>query len=171
MPFDDTSIRSEIDIPPKIVKNTLAAIGITPVPREVAAAHKAKMLAAFAAESEYNAHLVWSDVARWATTARRRYSRKSLPARLMQQGIDYWTNDPSAAPQEIIDIAKIVRKEISGAEFAIEWFYIDPILNVYYTGHDGVHHNDCLGIWLNGQTVEIATVGKMRKKWLRWLLG
>jgi hypothetical protein len=48
-------------------------------------------------------------------------------------------------------LAERVAREIRDAEFEMEWFYTDPVLNVIYSGQKA-----CLGIWDNGRVVAIA---------------
>jgi hypothetical protein len=67
-----------------------------------------------------------------------------------------------------------VAREIEDAEFELEWFYTDPVLNVIFAGQRA-----CLGIWDNGRVVAITghegcapVVSLLRsgeELWRRWL--
>ena len=162
MPFDTAAYKPEIDFP-AITGNTLAAIGISPVPREVAENHKTKVIQQFRAEGQESAHLVNSGLALWLTRqlaidddgnvfhepdfrAIRRQLTPGWP----------WTSTRRGAPAEIVQVAETVHHGIEQAKFSLEFFYTDPILNVTYTDTNNRVHHDCLGIWDQGKVVAIA---------------
>lgn len=165
MPFDDMSIRTEpaeaiIEQP---IGNTLQAIGIQPVPRTVAEAHKTQMMADFAAKGNYQAILVRARRAYWVTRQFGEATNVEL-RRLLASPTISSSPDRSAAPKQIVDVAEKVNTGIKDAVFAVEYFYDDPILNVSYRDANNVFHNDCLGIWDRGNVVAIADVSQHQSK-------
>jgi hypothetical protein len=152
MPFDGTQDQA---VP---VKRSLAWLGIEPVQRSVAERHKDKMLNEFVAKGAYEAMMVKRGQAHWQTCrivsfAEFKYIEQQLLCPMYAA-----TPDVSGAPKALIDLARTVHKSIPKAEFSIEYFYDDPILNVDYQDAEGQKHHECLGIWNEGELVEIATV-------------
>jgi hypothetical protein len=179
MPFDSISTFAE-SVPSAIKStpgNTLAAIGIQPVPDDVVTAHKRQMVDAFRAKSRYNADLVDSGRAFWEerTLLQLRYGDCAQHSR----NFEYLANQLRAAPgilmtpdtrpppRAIIDIARTVHGAITGAAFSIEYFYDDPILIVRYADTCGESHRACLGIWNQGKVVAIAAQPPRADWWSR----
>lgn len=149
MPFDSISPADSATV---IVGNSLSAIGIVPVAREVAEAHKEKMLKWFSGLSRDNADLVRARSARWKLVG---FQTATMLANIPS---DIPHLEISPPPADIQDIAGRVEREIEGAEFSVEYFNKDPILNVTYRDARGAPHHECLGVWDGANTIAIATV-------------
>lgn len=145
MPFDNPSATVP-DVAPNPVQNTLAAIGLHPVPREEAERYKKQVLVQFTSQNERRKMMVEYGMAAWRTIA------LAHP-----KYIDHCVDGAPSVPVEITDLAKSVRREIKGATFQVEYFDRDPILNVDYVDAAGHRHHDCLAIWDNGHVVAIAS--------------
>jgi hypothetical protein len=158
MPFDNSPNPILLDVPitPKI-KNTLAALGLQPVPREQAEQHKADMLAGYAATSENQRKQVRYGTVYWQTAKINNLASLARPP-------DYSSVDRRGAPSEVIDLAKTVQRGLQNAQFQLEYFYTDPILNVIYMDATGVKHRDCLAIWDKGKVLAIAN-GEIKPRW------
>jgi hypothetical protein len=141
------------------VKNTLQALGVQPVPRELAEDHKRKMLNAYAARGMREADMVATGRAYWCVSRPVRNPQfRVIEKLLLTRSVASMTPDRSAAPQPIIDVANVVHNRVKDATFSVEYLYDDPILNVAYHDASGQIHNDCLGIWDNGNVIAVAAV-------------
>jgi hypothetical protein len=60
------------------------------------------------------------------------------------------------APWELVELAKLVEREIPDAEFRVEFFGYDPILRVMYRNGERLDEA-CLGIWEGSTIKAIAT--------------
>ena len=69
-----------------------------------------------------------------------------------------FSDDYSAAPSEIVNLAGRVDREVQGATFELDYFDTDPVLNVVYP-FDGKRHKACLGIWDHAKVIAIAIAG------------
>jgi hypothetical protein len=141
MPFDATTLPLSNEIADRLV-----AIGITPVPLAVVHEYKRKVIVDFSA-SVRGRDLVLNGTAIWRTL------RMYRDLKILERPRKYlgMTNDVSAAPKPIINLAHRVSREIGDAEFELEWFDTDPVLNVICGGRKA-----CLGIWDHGRIVAIA---------------
>jgi hypothetical protein len=165
MPFDATGIALSSHL-----IDHLIAIGVAPVPLSVVDTHKRAVVEEFSA-SMHGRSLVRNGAATWrALHLYRELEILECPRKHLGM-----TNDVSAAPREIIELADRVARKIENAEFELEWFYTDPVLNVICTGQRA-----CLGIWDNGRVVAIAghdgcapvvslSPAPPRAFWRRWL--
>lgn len=174
MPFD--SMWTEKPLVAETVGNTLAAVGITPVPRHLADRHKKKVMELYRRESLSKDRLVQAGIARWATLplmmtdrGTQLYPRSFTPIRrrLGEPVAIRMTPDRSIAPSAIIQVARKVHQQIEKPAFSVEYFYDDPILNVTYYDTVGKKHHDCLGIWDDGKVIAIATLPPPRTGWMR----
>lgn len=188
MPFDNTSSQIPLDHP---VSNTLAALGIQPVPRAVAEAHMASVTEQFRKRGSHHADLVEKGYARWAARwitinnnhhiygnlSSDRYNIisyvpdfKKIRKQLLRSGGGLMsTPDGSAAPSAIIKVAAKVHRAIAGAKFSVAFFADDPILNVTYLDQNGELHHDCLGIWDHGKVIAIAVLPE--RSWITQLFN
>jgi hypothetical protein len=121
-------------------------MGIIPVPSDVVAAHKRRVIEDFS-RTFYGRDLVRRGTAVWRTLHLYR-ALEVLRAPRQHLGM---TDDVSAAPREIVQLAGDVAERVRDAEFELEWFYTDPVLNVV-SGRDKA----CLGVWDHGWTIAIA---------------
>jgi hypothetical protein len=164
MPFDATTLPLSNQITDRLV-----AIGIVPVPLTEVEEHKRKVIMNFST-SMRGRGLVRTGVAIWRTLHLYR-NLEILECPRKHVGM---TDDVSAAPRPIIQLAERVSREMRDAEFELEWFYTDPIVNVVCSGHRA-----CLGIWDNGRVVAIADhdgyvppvtiADRSASFWRRWL--
>jgi hypothetical protein len=141
MPFDATvlSVSNEL-------ADRLRLIGIREVHLNVVNEHKARVIRDFS-RSLRGRGLVRSGAAAWRTLHMyRNLDILECPRREIGPTIDV-----SPAPAPINDLARRVSRELADAEFELEWFYTDPVLNVYCGGQKA-----CLGIWDDGRIVAIA---------------
>jgi hypothetical protein len=169
MPFDDTSPRTE----PKVVAvgNTLASLGITPVPRDIAENHKKTMLSDYASWGHEEALKVSNGTAHWRTIYLSRTPIAKLQSSINVTLSSRYTTDQTRVPDGIASLARQVGNSIENAEFSVEYFDVDPILNVCYTDNLGRRHFDCLGIWDQGKIVAIASGGYTTEPRSKFLLA
>jgi hypothetical protein len=185
MPFDSmyhgTWVQSDLTVTSPLVWNTLAAIGIIPVPMADVDRHKAQVTACYRALSLHHAQMVADGRARWQT-----HWIKSIgafdpdevdypPFAIIRKRLAKWpdhfqTPDQSPAPRAIIKVAERVHEKITGASFGVAYFYNDPILLVNYTDANRCQHTECLGIWDNGKVVALAVMPP-RRSWLKRLFS
>ena len=155
MPLDDTSRTTEPEIAP--IDNTLASLGLTPVSREVVERHKRHMTREYALKGRSEAYRVASGLARWKTISFEMIPSNDL-AKAIHTGLSrVWTEDHSRVPDAIVKVARRVDRGIENAEFSVQYFDVDPILDVCYTDRSGHRHLDCLGIWDQGKIIAIAS--------------
>jgi hypothetical protein len=141
MPLDATDFSL-----PNLLAERLSAMGINPVPSSVVDEYKDKVIRNFST-SMRGRSLVRNGAAAWrALHVYGNFEVLELPRKHIGPTIDI-----SAAPQAIIQLARRVSRELSDAEFELEWFYTDPILNVVSGGSKA-----CLGIWDSGRIMAIA---------------
>jgi hypothetical protein len=159
MPFDNSPNPVLLDEPmAPVAKNTLAALGLHPIAREEAELHKAKMIADFVAKNSHNRYMVQNHIAFW-----REIEVTNLEKTLSRPPV-YSSVENRGAPAEVIELARSVRQNLPEAEFQMEYFYTDPILNVTYNDAAGVKHRDCLAIWDKGEVIALAS-GEIKTRW------
>ena len=145
MPLDSTTMeKAATRSPPLTLESVLAKAGITPVPLDVLAKHKADILAKYA-------HRVHQG-ARWMT----RMGHDSL------MFIDHYTSPAPAAVSTTLRDAE-VRLIEQGVNVEREggWFYPDPYIGLRLTtkhGRDLGHV--CLAIWNGKVVLHQATLGE-----------
>lgn len=61
------------------------------------------------------------------------------------------SSDRTPPPKELVDLATMVEKNLPDAQFSVEYFDTDPVLNVHYG-----ETYACLGIWDKGEIIAIA---------------
>ena len=128
-PFTDARVADEID--------ELAALGITPVPRKIVDAHKAKMLNLYK-----RVHARWNEY----PLLRDRIETSLARLDIALGRLDKRSHLVGSAPASVIAIAKLVRDTVPDAEFEVGVFYNDPYLKVTY----GEQHKEAyLGVWLD----------------------
>lgn len=164
MPLDATGSITEVTshavaVTPNI--DPLAELQIVPVAKTVYLNHKKKISRMYSGQ--------FYPSARWETVQLR---RPYLRQQLAKLPIGSMAHDRSAAPEPVIRLAERVARHIKSAEFAVEYFYTDPILNVTYQ-HAGRVQVACLGIWDKGDIVAIADEVRPRKqslfaRWFGW---
>ena len=141
MPFDATTISLSDDL-----TDRLTAMHIEPVPLHVVNEHKDRTIKEFC-RTMRGRGLVRSGAAAWRTLHMyRNLEILKIPRRHIGPTLDI-----SAAPRPIVDLAERVAYDIRNAEFELEWFYTDPVLNVVWGGQRA-----CLGVWDGGRIVAIA---------------
>jgi len=153
MPFDSTTFETD----------ALGRLGIIPIAPEIAAKHRREVLRAYC--ERYRDHeSVLTGAVRWKVHA---VMSGTLRSTLLnpRRAFAHYSTDRSRAPSELVKLADYVERNIEHARFEIEYFYNDPILNVYY--QDTVA---CLGIWDQGRLVHIAKhpLGKT-PRWYRYV--
>ena len=141
MPFDATDLALSTSL-----LDRLTAVGIRPVPSDVVHEHKQHVIRDFSTSMRGRA-LVRSGAATWRTL----HIYRALEILARPRKHTGPTIDISAAPRAIIKLAERVSIEMSDAEFELDWFYTDPVLNVVGSGQRA-----CLGIWDSGRIVAIA---------------
>jgi hypothetical protein len=145
MPFDSLVRDTVID--------PLTRLGITPIPQETVSAYKK------AYKQEWlRTHPGFRgiDTVRWRTARRKSRAMASVASFLINPLEKSWNaDDRTGAPKELIDLAEVVRSEIPDADFSVEFFSTDPILQVEYAC-DGQRVKACLGIWEAGKIKMIA---------------
>jgi len=141
MPFDSAHASTAARL-----ADRLSAMGIQPVSSDVVTEHKNKVIRDFST-SMRGRSLVRNGAAVWQVLhIYRDIQALERPSRHLGPTIDI-----SAAPQPIIQLARRISRELKEAEFEIEWFYTDPVVNVVCGGQRA-----CLGIWDRGRIVAIA---------------
>lgn len=141
MPFDATDLALSTSL-----LDRLTALGIRPVPSCVVVEHKEQVIRDFSTSMRGRA-LVRSGAATWRTL----HIYRALEILAKPRKHIGPTIDISAAPRAIARLAERVSIEMSDAEFELDWFYTDPVLNVVCGGQRA-----CLGIWDRGRIVAIA---------------
>jgi len=165
MPFDATVLA----LSPSL-SDRLTAMGIRPVPLDVVDGHKQQVIRDFSTSMRGRA-LVRSGAATWRTL----HIYRALEILAKPRKHIGPTMDISAAPRAIRQLAERVSIEMSDAEFELDWFYTDPVLNVVCGGQRA-----CLGIWDRGRIVAIAdhdgyvsadfvTAAPNKAFWRRWV--
>ncbi len=141
MPFDATTLSLSSGLVDRLV-----AIGITPVPLRVVNEHKQKVIEDFCT-SMRGRSLVRNRAAMWRTL----HIYRDLEILEVPKKHIGPTVDVSAAPRPIVQLTQRVARELKDADFELEWFYTDPIVNVICGGQRA-----CLGIWDGGRVVAMA---------------
>lgn len=133
-----------------VTPNRLAGILLEPLSPALVADHKAAVVEAFCAQSARNKALVKSNRAYWCRTIPviEPYALKRELARF-------------AAPPAVRQLAQRIKREVPESEFAVQWFYEDPILSVICDGE--IHH---LAIW-DSEVIAIAQTTPERR-WFHW---
>lgn len=138
MPLDNLDLHDAVALPlsPKLLTlhQRLAALGITPVDPTIVSQHK----------------MAWSNCYRHVPTAC--WIRLPLPASRLRKALD---NSRQSAPEAIVKLAERVHQEIPNASYTMDYFYLDPILNVHLNDQEA-----CLGIWEARKVVRIAATSK-----------
>jgi hypothetical protein len=147
MPFDAREFPIETIDP-------LERMGITPVPEQFVRRYKAAYKKAFIARCNLR-NVQWRTIR--LTPIHLDESGKRLRRFLVDpiHGGRSISDDRSAAPPELIDLALKVNAEVERAEFSLDYFYTDPVLYVSYR-FAGRLRKACLGIWDHGVIQAIA---------------
>jgi hypothetical protein len=128
----------------------LVMLGITPVPKDLVDAYKANYrtiwLSRYAVRRPEACH--------WRTVKQGKRKLETFLASPMQ--FRNYATDQSAAPAKLIDLALRVQTMIPDAEFSVDYFDRDPVLNVTYEFNG--KQKACLGIWDEGKIKAIAKV-------------
>jgi len=156
MPLDAAGRESSVVLDP------LVKLGITPIPEDVVARHKAEYTEAFFCANPSRRGL--SRMFRWETiywhasdrvitsdlcpTGYHGYERHETLKTWLAKPIYGLgnTDDHSGAPSEIVELAERVHREIPDTTFQLDYFERDPVLYAVYP-FDGGKRKACLGIW------------------------
>lgn len=131
----------------------LERMGIVPIDAAFVGQYKAEYRAEIILTKLRRQHRVSRGIEWLTATAEMFHSVRHF----LYSGLDcYMASDRSAAPPELVALAERVEKGILGAEFSIDYLYIDPVLNVTYPVGDGKRTVCCLGIWDKGVLKKIA---------------
>ena len=141
-----------LDAAVAVVPNHLAGVILEPLSPALVEDHKAAVVEAFCAESPRNRALFKTKHAYWTTT-KPVSDRHFLMAELATYG----------APLAVKTLARRIKRDVPEAEFSLQWFYDDPILDVIYRGE--VTH---VAIWNRGQVLAIAKTMPPRRRWFDW---
>jgi len=154
MPFDATTHRSMTVRHPDALRN----MGLVPVSWWRVRHHKRTVAANW--KAQYRGTSSAFVLARWQTIS---ISRLNLLAELTVPLRRVRTQDISAAPPQLIDLAMEVDRTVEDARFSLQYFDIDPILQISY---DADRRVACLGIWDKGKIIAIASPpSEWRKLW------
>jgi hypothetical protein len=133
----------DIQIPPF---DELTAIGVTPLDPDFVRRYKIDY---------HNSHQGGGS-ASWLAINLRDYDlRYDLRGGALQRARRYYRGS-NTVPRALRRLALTVSKQVTQPEFEIEYFYVDPILNVTY-GPKYNRRKACLGIWDKGRVTHIAT--------------
>lgn len=136
-----------------VTPNPLAGIILEPLANALVEDHKTTVVELFCAQSARNKALVKTKSAYWTRTIPTA-APYEIKCELTRFG----------APQAVKTLALRVKREYPEAEFTVQWFYDDPILDVICDGE--VMH---LAIWDYGQVIAIAKTAP-RRRWFHWFL-
>ncbi len=151
MPFDNTNVLRESAVrDPPVSPDPLERLGIIPVPPEFVEFYKKDYRKRFLASKgpKGPGPFKWLDCIM-------DYSDVSVRWFLTRHPIYFTSDDASAAPDEVIDLAEKVVRNVSGARLSLSYFYTDPIVSVHYR-FDGEQREACLAIWDRGAVIAIA---------------
>lgn len=162
MPLDAGLVHDVVhpDLAP-VPPDRLALIGVTPVDPAFVATYKKEYRARYLQTLGLDEDSTTARRVRWMVITfhefvqiETKYRNKKLTLTdFLLRGASYrTTNDITGAPKPLIDLAVRVQQALPKANFEIEYFYTDPILNTLYDDKKA-----CLGIWLDGKVVSIAS--------------
>ena len=136
-----------------VTPNRLAGIILEPLSPVAVEDHKAAIIKEFCTSSARHKALWKSGSAYWTAT------RPTHDLRLLMSELAQFR-----APLVVKTLARRINREVPEAEFRLQWFYDDPILDVLYQGE--VTH---VAIWNHGQVLAIATAAPPRAGFYGWL--
>lgn len=154
MPFDSLGPHIETES----VTDPLERLGITPVPPEFVNAYMKEYREKFlAGHPPGPGPFTWRRIYPRSVPASHRSiaAFMGLMSSIEQRPFGQVGGSIGSAPRELVDLAEQVRREIPDAEFSIDYFDRDPIVNVAY-GLGAVRREVCLGIWDKGEIKAIA---------------
>lgn len=142
------------DVRTFVTTDPLEALGIVPVPRDFVRAYRKDYLTAFLRKHNPTVSCSWDKISYDEWKGRHR-KNATLADFLANPTSARFASDKSHAPAELVRLAHHVQKYMPNAEFLVEYFDIDPILQVVYD-LDGEYQIACLGIWDKGRITRIA---------------
>lgn len=143
MPFDSSGPQL-LDYAPTVV-NPLARMGIVPIPRDFVLQYKKDYRATWAQANPHGAPRGWRTIKHNPKTRTLQdFMQRPMATRI-------YASDGTSVPRALADLALAVHEEEPEAMFSIDFFDVDPVLQVSINGV-----KSCLGIWDNGRLIHIA---------------
>jgi hypothetical protein len=145
----------------------LEAMGIIPVPLDFVRSYKARYKEKFLRNNHYSygpyewRSITFKDWIDWKHMTHVHQRQKIKRAQLtLEQFLaaptkTRMTDDKTGAPEELVTLAMHVDRGLAIKEFSVDYFDIDPVLNVIYP-FDGGLRTACLGVWNLGKIVRMA---------------
>jgi hypothetical protein len=149
MPLDAVS-----ELVGDLALDPLLKLGIIPIPQQdvidYKRAYRRKWEATHLPLNSYN-HNQWLTIRQGKKRTLRQFLSNPL------ENILFYGSDHTAAPAELVALAERVQQAIPEAVFSVDYFNLDPVLQVTYE-FNGTKQKACLGIWDEGKIVRIVGV-------------
>lgn len=129
------------------VVNPLAKMGIVPIAKALVTQYKKNYRVAWTTANPYSHVPGWKTVKHNPKRTLQSFLKEPLATR-------FFADDATAVPKKLAALALLVHQEIPDAQFSVDYFDVDPVLNVSIN-----RTKWCLGIWDNGKLKCIAKQG------------